>query len=60
MARYTVRVWYTVPRWKEIEIDAPDERTAYNIGAQMLEISDTNEWSEWDDAETQIDVERIA
>lgn len=59
MKKFNVRVWYTVPRWKEITIEANSQQDAYRIGMNMLESEDTFSWNEWDDAEREIDVEEV-
>jgi hypothetical protein len=59
MPKWKVRAWYSVPRWKEIEVDAPDERTAYKMGEALVENEDTRSWQEWSDAEVQVDVRAI-
>jgi|LakMenE01Jun11ns_1017448.scaffolds.fasta_scaffold9573255_2 hypothetical protein len=59
MPKWKVRAWYSVPRWKEIEVDAPDERTAYKMGEALVENEDTSSWQEWSDAEVQVDVRAI-
>ncbi len=59
MPKWTVRVRYSVPRWKEIEVEAPDECTAYEMGEALFENEDTSSWQEWSVAEVQVDVERI-
>ena len=60
MPRYNIRVWYTVPRWKEVQVEADSPASARRIGHRMLESEDTNSWQEWDDCETEIDVEEVA
>jgi hypothetical protein len=57
MPKFTVRVWYVLPRVKEIEVEAESQSEAYRIGEALVESEDANSWAEWDDAEVQIDVE---
>ncbi len=59
MTKYRVKVWYTVSRFKEVDIEAEDAAAAEQHGQSMIESEDTDGWEEHFDSSVDIDVEEL-